>query len=278
MFRGSLEPTHAEEEMLEREVERIASMETCWAPTKEALCEVLLAVKAAGFEEHRAIQREAIRAAQERGVKIGRPKKEPPAHFGDIVDALERGELSKTAAAKSLDVSCLTLSRWLTERKEQKSAEPKIERQHDARHQTAINDQRESAPKTEAKLTEAEEQALEMEVERIAKLGMEWFPAKETLLEVLLAVKAAGFVEHYEKQRKGMEAARKRGTPCGRPVKELPSYFEDLAKLIEIGVLSKSHAAEICGITRVTLYRWLRKREERNKRNLKEQQENEPRS
>ena len=118
MFRGGFKLTPAEEKALHSEAERIAGMGASWVPTKEALLEVMLTIKTAGFEEHRITQRKGIKSAQEKGIRTGRPRMEPPDHFDDIVEALECGEISKASAARSLGVSQSTLYRWLKEQKE----------------------------------------------------------------------------------------------------------------------------------------------------------------
>ena len=118
MFRGEAGSlSKAEERALDEEAARIAAMGSQWRPSRESLEEVLLAVKAAGDEEHRLRQAEGIASARERGVALGRPRKARPKAFPYLVSAIEGGELSRTAAAKSLGVSRETLRRWINEYK-----------------------------------------------------------------------------------------------------------------------------------------------------------------
>lgn len=60
-------------------------------------------------------QMEGIRAAQERGVKFGRPKLTIPDEFFDLYDLWQNGSISSRKAAKRLNVSYQTFIRW-TER------------------------------------------------------------------------------------------------------------------------------------------------------------------
>lgn len=60
-------------------------------------------------------QMEGIRAAQERGVKFGRPRLTIPDEFFDLYDLWQNGNISSRKAAKRLNVSYQTFIRW-TER------------------------------------------------------------------------------------------------------------------------------------------------------------------
>ena len=114
MFRGETgRLTKAEEQMLDEQAARIAAMGSQWQPSKENLMEVLLAVKAAGEEEHRLRQAEGIASARDRGVTLGRPRKERPKNFPYLVSAIDSGDLSRMTVAKTLGVSRETLRRWL---------------------------------------------------------------------------------------------------------------------------------------------------------------------
>ena len=118
MFRGeSGRLTEAEERTLDEEVARIIAMGSQWQPSKESLTEVLLAVKAAGEKEYRLRQAEGIASARDRGVTLGRPRKERPKILPYLVSAIDSGELSRTAVAKTLGVSRGTLQRWINEYK-----------------------------------------------------------------------------------------------------------------------------------------------------------------
>ena len=115
MFRGGRELTEAEHGALVSEVERIESLGSAWAPTEGNLAAVVLAVKAAGYEEHAAVQLAGISKAQASGVKIGRPRKKPPAGFERYVRAVNAGTITKGTAADMLEVSRGTFSKWLSE-------------------------------------------------------------------------------------------------------------------------------------------------------------------
>lgn len=60
-------------------------------------------------------QMEGIRAAQERGVKFGRPRLTIPDEFFDLYDLWQNGNISSRKAAKRFNVSYQTFIRW-TER------------------------------------------------------------------------------------------------------------------------------------------------------------------
>lgn len=112
MMRGGTGFTEAEERALEAEAARIAGLGAGWSPTKDALREVVRAVKAAGSEEHRERQRDGIARARDRGVSLGRPRKERPSNFESIMELLEQGAITAGAAARMCGVSAETLRRW----------------------------------------------------------------------------------------------------------------------------------------------------------------------
>ncbi len=66
-------------------------------------------------ENIRQRQREGIEEAKKRGVKFGRTKKEIPREFHNIAREWRRNEISLRKAAKLLDISHTTLSKWLRE-------------------------------------------------------------------------------------------------------------------------------------------------------------------
>lgn len=115
MFRGGMKLTEAEQAALSEQAKRIEALGAQWEPTEETLAEVLLAVKLAGNEEHRMLQRRGIDAARDSGITLGRPKKQQPANFPDLVSAIRCGELTRVTVAKTLGVSQETLRRWLRE-------------------------------------------------------------------------------------------------------------------------------------------------------------------
>lgn len=117
MFRGGSILTQAEQAVIGEEVKRIESIEG-FKLTYDSLADIVLKVKAAGNNEHRRLQREGIEAARNRGVALGRPVKTRPENFPSLVDAIEAGELSRAAVAKTLGVSRETLRKWIKEHKE----------------------------------------------------------------------------------------------------------------------------------------------------------------
>ena len=66
-------------------------------------------------ENIRQRQAEGIAAAHRRGVRFGRPRKERPGAYGEIVNLYGAGQLSRKEAACLLDVSVSTFDRWRKE-------------------------------------------------------------------------------------------------------------------------------------------------------------------
>ncbi len=66
-------------------------------------------------ENIRRRQAEGIAAARARGARFGRPRKERPVGAEEVLRAVAAGELSKSEAARRLDVCRMTLNRWLDE-------------------------------------------------------------------------------------------------------------------------------------------------------------------
>lgn len=116
MLRGSVALSKGEERALRGEAARIAECGDGWTPTEEALREVVETVKEAGEKERREAQKAGISAARERGVRFGRPRKARPESFPQIVEEIERGRVTRVAAARELGVSCETLRHWMAER------------------------------------------------------------------------------------------------------------------------------------------------------------------
>jgi len=81
------------------------------------LSEMFLAVsKASSKELRRQRQAEGIAAAKERGTKFGCRRIEMPSYFDEVVEAWERGEISRAEAAQNLGISKDTFSRRVKER------------------------------------------------------------------------------------------------------------------------------------------------------------------
>lgn len=105
--------TKAEELALRAEAARIAESDGAWTPTEEALREVVEAVKRAGDVEYREAQERGIAAARERGVHLGRPRKERPASYPALSEAVREGRMTRADAASKLGVSGETLRKWM---------------------------------------------------------------------------------------------------------------------------------------------------------------------
>nr|WP_239471803.1 recombinase family protein [Olsenella profusa] len=60
-------------------------------------------------------QAEGIAAAKARGKRFGRPKKERPHHYREVVQRYVSGELSKNKPATCLGVARGTFDRWMQE-------------------------------------------------------------------------------------------------------------------------------------------------------------------
>lgn len=58
---------------------------------------------------------EGIAAARARGARLGRPRKERPVGAEEVLRAVAAGELSKSEAARRLDVCRMMFNRWLDE-------------------------------------------------------------------------------------------------------------------------------------------------------------------
>ena len=69
--------------------------------------------------------------------------------------------------------------------------------------------------------------------------------------------------ERRAKQLQGIERARERDVPLGRPPKPLPRGFEEVYRKIRAGELTKCAAAKQLGVCNCTLRKQLRRYEER---------------
>ena len=59
---------------------------------------------------------EGIKEAKEKGVRFGRPPKQPPENFLQVAQLWKKGEMSLREGAEQLDISHSTFSRWLKQR------------------------------------------------------------------------------------------------------------------------------------------------------------------
>lgn len=103
----------AREAALAEQAERIAALGPAWRPGVDELREVVEGVLAADAAERARAQRDGIAAARERGVRLGRPRKERPEGYDRIASAVRAGALTRTAAARLLGISCETLRKWM---------------------------------------------------------------------------------------------------------------------------------------------------------------------
>ena len=57
-------------------------------------------------------QAEGIKAAKEKGIKFGRPQRQPPHEFKQVYQKWEKGVISKREAAKQLNASHSVFNSW----------------------------------------------------------------------------------------------------------------------------------------------------------------------
>jgi len=88
----------------------------------------------------------------------------------------------------------------------------------------------------------------------------------DAFLQVLSFVAENERMNIRQRQREGIEAARRRGVHLGRPAKPLPQNFEQALSRWQSHELSGREAAEFCGLPLSTFYR-----------KSKEMQKNQPR-
>lgn len=62
-----------------------------------------------------------------------------------------------------------------------------------------------------------------------------------------------------QRQKEGIETAKKKGVQFGRPAKKYPDNWDELVVQFENGEISANEAADACGITASTFYRRLKK-------------------
>ena len=60
-----------------------------------------------------------------------------------------------------------------------------------------------------------------------------------------------------ERQREGIEAAKRRKVVFGRPRRTLPPDFNKLLEAYTNRMLTANKAANICGVSRSTFFRWI---------------------
>lgn len=80
----------------------------------------------------------------------------------------------------------------------------------------------------------------------------------DMVLQILSYVAQTERENIKQRQREGIDAARKRGVRLGRPPKEKPGAFPEIQKAWRNGVLSSREAALVLGVAQNTFLRWCR--------------------
>ena len=81
----------------------------------------------------------------------------------------------------------------------------------------------------------------------------------DLVLQILSYVSENERVITRQRQKEGIETAKKKGVQFGRPAKEYPDNWDELVAQFENGEISANEAADACGITASTFYRRLKK-------------------
>lgn len=81
----------------------------------------------------------------------------------------------------------------------------------------------------------------------------------DLVLQILSYVSENERVITRQRQKEGIETAKKKGVQFGRPAKEYPENWDELVVQFENGEISANEAADACGITASTFYRRLKK-------------------
>ena len=81
----------------------------------------------------------------------------------------------------------------------------------------------------------------------------------DLVLQILSYVSENERVITRQRQKEGIETAKKKGVQFGRPAKEYPDNWDELVTQFENGEISANEAADACGITASTFYRRLKK-------------------
>ena len=79
----------------------------------------------------------------------------------------------------------------------------------------------------------------------------------DIVLQVLSFVAENERVNIRQRQAEGIAAAKARGVRFGRPPIERPEVFERTLERYELGELSCTRAARVCGVSRSTFMRWV---------------------
>ena len=81
----------------------------------------------------------------------------------------------------------------------------------------------------------------------------------DLVLQILSYVSENERVITRQRQKEGIETAKKKGVKFGRPSKDYPENWDELVTQFENGEISAKEAASVCGITASTFYRRLKK-------------------
>ncbi len=81
----------------------------------------------------------------------------------------------------------------------------------------------------------------------------------DLVLQILSYVSENERVITRQRQKEGIETAKKKGVQFGRPAKAYPDNWDELVVQFENGEISANEAADACGITASTFYRRLKK-------------------
>ena len=94
--------------------------------------------------------------------------------------------------------------------------------------------------------------------------GQEWIQemVQNILIEVLASVAQQERITIHQRQREGIEAARKKGKQFGRPEVKIPDGFEEIYLKWNRGEITARKAMQKLGLKRSTFYRLITKYEE----------------
>ena len=94
--------------------------------------------------------------------------------------------------------------------------------------------------------------------------GQEWIQemVQNILIEVLASVAQQERITIHQRQREGIEAARKKGKQFGRPEVKIPDGFEEIYLKWNRGEITARKAMQKLGLKRSTFYRLIKKYEE----------------
>ena len=93
--------------------------------------------------------------------------------------------------------------------------------------------------------------------------GQEWIQemVQNILIEVLASVAQQERITIHQRQREGIEAARKKGKQFGRPEVKTPDGFEEMYWKWNRGEITAKRAMQKLGLKRSTFYRMVKKYE-----------------